>query len=957
MKKFLGFIVLFVLTIMKTQAQLPDGFFVTAATNASDNWNEPVGAAFSKDGNQLFIWEKKGVVWVNNRRSSDGLHLKQVLPVIDISDEVGNWSDHGLLGFALDPGFTSTAGGYIYLYYIVDRHHLLTNGDPVNGYSVLINTYNSATIGRVTRYTTSIVGGNLVADKATRKILLGESKSTGIPILHKSHGVGTLAFANDGTLLVTAGDGASYDDTDVGEQTNDDPNIHNNTYHVDALADGIITRKENVGAFRSQMLSSLSGKLLRLDPNTGDGISSNPFFDPLAPRSAKSRIWALGLRNPFRMFIKPGTGSTNPSDGHIGEVFVGDVGFGQSEELNIVKAPGQNFGWPIYEGSVPSSGPGIPTPVTSYWGYPHLKNRDELRPICDNRDTMFFHELLRQDNAAKNSDIFSDCSGELVRSGSRFIHARPALEWAHVDGQVYVPRFDAQGDAIWPIIGTPESNVAANNTFAGNASTGGIWLTGGANPTFPPEYRNTLMVSDFGGRWIRRVGLDASDVVTSVDDFFVNNPNAGQGAVVCMAENPLDGSLVYIGVALSGYDYGSQTEVRKIVFGGNVPPIAKIGADAYFSASPSLTVHFTGNTSYDQDGNVASYTWDFGDPDSGPVDNASNLPNPTHVFTTTPGAPKTYVVKLIVTDDDNYDSEEQKFIVSLNNTPPQVHITSPINDDKYRIGIDTAYTLEADVSDDPTQALTYAWQTSLIHENHSHTNPIDNNETTSATIERIGCNGVAYHWFFTLKVTDDAGLSTTDTSQIYPNCSTTLPLILRSFSVTQKNSVNLVKWTTELESNIEYFEVERGYNGVNFYPIDKQDARNIPGTSNYDFSDNSFSPGTVYYRLKMVERDNTIRYSVIVRTVSATETLQLKVVPNPVSGSNFSVMYTSFQDEKVTIKITDITGRVLHTLKENVNRGQNVIYLQNLPNWPAGVYFLSVQNNDEVKREKFVKIK
>ncbi len=952
MKKFLGFIVLFVIAIMEVQAQLPTGFQSTAATNESDDWDEPVGAVFSKDGNQLFIWEKAGRVWVNNRRSSDGLHLKQIVPVIDISDEVGNWSDHGLLGFALDPGFSSTSGGYIYLYYIVDRHHLLTNGNPANGYNASHNTYLSATIGRVTRYTTSIVGGNLVADKSTRLILLGKSKTTGLPILHKSHGVGTLAFAADGTLLVTTGDGASYDDTDVGEQTNDDPNIHNNTYHVDALADGIITRNENVGAFRSQMLGSLSGKLLRLDPATGNGMPSNPFYDASAPRSAKSRVWALGLRNPFRMSIKPGAGSTNPSEGHLGEIFIGDVGFGQAEELNIVKAPGQNFGWPIYEGSVPSSGPAIPTPVTSYWGYPHLKNREELRPICDGRDTLFFHELLRQDNADKVSAIFSDCSGDLIRSGIRFIHSRPALEWAHTDGSVFVPRFNALGEAIWPIIGTPESNVTANNTFAGNASTGGIWLTGGANPTFPPEYRNTLVVSDFGGRWIRRVGIDFSDVVTSVDDFFTNPFGGGQGAVVSMAENPIDGSIVYIAVGLVGY--GSQTAVRKIVFGGNVPPVAKIGADQYFSPNPSLTVHFTGNTSFDQDGTVNTYTWDFGDPDSGP-DNFSNVANPTHVFTTTPGAPKTYVVKLTVTDDDNYDSEEEEFIVSLNNTPPVVQITSPVNNDKYRIGIDTVYTLEATVTDNPAQALTYSWQSSLMHNNHSHSNPIDHAEQSFSNIERIGCSGQdTYHWLITLKVTDDAGLSASDTSQIYPNCSTTLPLILRSFSVTQKANVNLVKWTTELESNIEYFEVERSYDGVNFYPINKQDARNDPGISNYNFSDNNFSPGTVYYRLKMVEHGNIIRYSVIVRTVSGAENSQLKIVPNPVS-TNFSVIYNSLQDDKVTIQITDIAGRVIHTLKENVNSGQNVIYLQNLPSWPAGVYFLSIKNKDEIKREKFVK--
>jgi len=148
--------------------------------------------------------------------------------------------------------------------------------------------------------------------------------------------------------------------------------------------------------------------------------------------------------------------------------------------------------------------------------------------------------------------------------------------------------------------------------------------------------------------------------------------------------------------------------------------------------------------------------------------------------------------------------------------------------------------------------------------------------------------------------------------------------------------------------------VERGVDGVNFYPINRQEARNIPGTSHYSFADNGFSPGNSYYRLKIVEHGSIIRYSVTVRTSSEGEEFKMKVVPNPVID-NFSVLYQSARDEVVTVQIKDITGRILHTLKESVNRGQNVIYLQNLPTWPAGVYFLSLQNKEEIKQIKFIK--
>jgi hypothetical protein len=139
-------------------------------------------------------------------------------------------------------------------------------------------------------------------------------------MLYQSHGVGSLVFASDGTLLVSCGDGASFNVEDSGSI--------DHTYYKQALIDGIIRPEENVGAFRAQLLNSHNGKLLRINPENGDGVSSNPFFDASAPRSAKSRVWALGLRNPFRVSIKPGTGSADPLTGDIGEVYIGDVGWG-----------------------------------------------------------------------------------------------------------------------------------------------------------------------------------------------------------------------------------------------------------------------------------------------------------------------------------------------------------------------------------------------------------------------------------------------------------------------------------------------------------------------------------------------------------------------------------------------------------------------------------------------------
>jgi hypothetical protein len=70
-----------------------------------------------------------------------------------------------------------------------------------------------------------------------------------------------LVFGEDGTLLVSAGDGATADTVDQGGNVS-------GSYAPQALTDGIIRAKEDIGALRSQLVDSLSGKVLRIDPAT-----------------------------------------------------------------------------------------------------------------------------------------------------------------------------------------------------------------------------------------------------------------------------------------------------------------------------------------------------------------------------------------------------------------------------------------------------------------------------------------------------------------------------------------------------------------------------------------------------------------------------------------------------------------------------------------------------------------
>jgi len=713
-----------------------------AALPIGNGWNSPTGASFSKDGQYLFVWEKGGKLFVCKRDGS-GNYIKQSLPVVDLTYEVANWDAHGLLGFATDPNFETN--GLVYLMYVVHRHHLLFFGTP--SYNPDAPGTGDATIGRITRYKTITSGNDLVVDPSTRFVLLGETKFTGMPVLHHSHGVGSLAFASDGTLLATFGDGASYEGIDAGSGPG--------TFYQNALSDGIIRPAENVGAFRAQLINSFNGKLIRIDPQTGDGVPSNPFYSAAEPRAPKSRVWAFGLRNSFRIFIKPGTGSIDPSAGDIGEVYLGDVGFASWEEMNIAKMPGTNFGWPIYEGNeytIPLDGVGGIT-----YKDLDIENLDEPNPLngtggCT-QPYFYFRQLIRDANPGDEKSIFNPCNSlQAIGTGNRYYHKRPALEWSHAHPMARVGIFDGNTPGV-ALIGTPESQVVGT-PFSGSCSIGGTIYSG---DSYPAQYKNTYFQADFAGNWIKRVSIDFTDVVTRVDDFASNFEE-----IVCITQNPLDGSLVTV-------QLGSPNGVKNIVYGGNQPPVAKPKANILFGPSP-LTVSFTGSESSDPSpgGSISSYAWDFGT--GGPP--ASNVANPGNIlFTDASGNPRKFVAKLTVTDNGGV-THTDSIIISINNTPPVVDIKSPNDSSRYKPGPDTLFSCTAIVTDEEHSAgqLKYEWQTTLRHNTHEHREAIKNEVNTNTLIQRVGFYGSdEYYWLVELTVTDEAGLSTTDSVKIFPD--------------------------------------------------------------------------------------------------------------------------------------------------------------------------------------------
>ncbi|MFO1010690.1 MAG: PQQ-dependent sugar dehydrogenase [Planctomycetota bacterium] len=858
-------------------------------SNVASGWVQPVGLTFAADGRML-VWEKSGRVWLVENG------VKSATPLLDLHEEVGDWRDYGMLGFTLDPDFLSN--GYIYCAYVVDWHHARWFGTPT--YDPNTNEYFHDTIGRVTRYQCNSSDGFRSVNYASRTILIGESLSTGVPICHQSHGIGSLVFGADGTLLLSCGDAASYDEVDAGQNTAGSSNT--------AFADGILQSKERIGAFRAQLVDSHDGKLLRFDPATGNGVASNPFYDAAFPRAPRSRVWALGLRNPCRALRVPGTGVSDPAAANPGTFLIGDVGWNTREEFMTCSAPGQNFGWPLYEG------------LTQTGGYTTalVENQDAPNPLAGGSCGAFFkfQNLLVQETLGTPSwPNPCNSSVQIPSSIPRFVHTRPWVEYGH-GGSANTGTFSGTTATVTSL-SSPSSPITGFQ-FGGNCAIGGAWYSG---TSYPATWRDSLFVTDYVAGWVHSVAFDANLRPTAVRAF---GTNLTAGAPVAMAADPISGDLFFIDYTGSG----GQGAVKRLEYVVNTPPIVVATPAVSFGPSP-LAISFSSAGTHDPENQALTYLWTFQD------GTTSTLQNPTHVFdrfddvtaagsvisrvsqlsppgpqgggshdpnvikdgvfppvggmddlaqfdtyhagaqgtddwigysftstrtferlvfqegkhftdggwwdtlgvevfsggtwtpvsglTITPAYPgnnganfetftldfapqsgtqirlrgdpggsssfmsvgelRAYVratpatgplrrnVTLRATDPYGA-STTTTILVSIDNTPPQVTIASPIDGGLYPLDAPSTIDLVASVSDaeSPASQIFATWQTILHHDEHVHPEIGDPELVTTALIDPLGCDGHLYFYEFHFVAQDPGGLTTEVSHYLYPNC-------------------------------------------------------------------------------------------------------------------------------------------------------------------------------------------
>jgi glucose/arabinose dehydrogenase len=310
-------------------ATLPTGFHESVAIEGLDS---PTAVRFSPDG-RVFVAEKSGRIVVFSSLSDRTPTL-----FADLSTNVYNYWDRGLLGLALAPGFP--ADPYVYVSYTHDA--LIGGVAPLWGTPGILSDDCPDPSGN----------GCVVSGRLSRLHADGDHMTGPEQVLvedwcqqYPSHSVGDLAFGPDGMLYASGGDGASFDFADYGQHGSPrnpcgDPPVPVGAQQTLPTAEG--------GALRSQDLRTsgdpvtLDGTIIRVDPETGGPAVGNPLWSHADPKARL--IVAYGLRNPFRIAFRPGTN----------ELWLGDVGNDTSEEIDVLPnpaaAPVENYGWPCFEG-------------------------------------------------------------------------------------------------------------------------------------------------------------------------------------------------------------------------------------------------------------------------------------------------------------------------------------------------------------------------------------------------------------------------------------------------------------------------------------------------------------------------------------------------------------------------------------------------------------------------------
>lgn len=238
----------------------------------------------------------------------------------------------------------------------------------------------------------------------------------------------------------------------------------------------------------------------------------------------------------------------------------------------------------------------------------------------------------------------------------------------------------------------------------------------------------------------------------------------------------------------------------------------------------------------------------------------------------------------------------------------------------------------------PLSTSSYTWTT-------PNGNIISSPTGTSITVDTPGT------YIVTQQLLANCSAYATDTVTILPfsPCSVLSASVFDLQGAITENTA-LLNWKVYNNQMAGYFEIQRSEDGTNFATVG---SLNNQLTSVYSFGDDvsGLTGSKVYYRIKLTGTDQTIKYSNIIVLPLTSLKNKVTILPNPVRNV-MQVHISSTSNTRIKIDIFDAAGKLVATRSRQVQRGNNVIVLDDLAASPPGVYLAMVYTGNELFRQK-----
>lgn len=180
-----------------------------------------------------------------------------------------------------------------------------------------------------------------------------------------------------------------------------------------------------------------------------------------------------------------------------------------------------------------------------------------------------------------------------------------------------------------------------------------------------------------------------------------------------------------------------------------------------------------------------------------------------------------------------------------------------------------------------------------------------------------------------------------------------LPVELISFEGSAKDDNALLKWTTESESNNDYFTIERSLDGVTWRNVGTvKGMGNTSEINSYEFTDKLLNPGLYYYRLSQTDHDGTTSQIGVV-TVNIHSGNIAELYPNP-TNNILNIVISSKQAENASVIVYSANGQKVYAESLRLSRGlsKHSVSMEELP---AGYYFVKIIGESHTSTSRIIK--